>query len=221
MNVLHTIRSTLISAFVSLPILLIGFIGLLAIGLGNLGLFVLFIGQTTVVPLAVALVQLLTKRFGGDADPRFFVRASDLGRLVPSATSVDYMQNVAPSYWLTHIWFFLTYLFTNAAKVRALHKDPKASPALYANRRMRATSLMAVAGISVGVLTALRFFMGTETMAGVVISALVGGLLGWGWYEFAAFCGARHADIFGIAQQILSADARKAAPMTCVYTARP
>lgn len=221
MNVLHTVRSTLISAFVSLPILLIGFIGLLAIGLGNLGLFVLFTGQAVIVPVAVALIQLLTGRLGGDANPRFFVRASDLGRIVPSAPSMQYVQNVSPSYWLTQIWFLLSYIFTNALKVFRLEKDKNAVAALYQNRRMRAAALMSVAAISAAAITALRFFMGTETIAGAIISAIVGGLLGWGWYEFAAFCGARHADVFGIAQQILSTEARKPAPMTCVYTAKP
>jgi hypothetical protein len=221
MNVLHTVRSTIISAFVSLPILLIGFVGLLSIGLGNLGLFVLFAGQAVIVPVAVALTQFITGFLGGDANPLFFVRASDLGRLVPSEASTLYMQNVAPSFWLTQIWFFLSYLFTNAVKVFRLEKDKTAVAALYENRRMRAVALMTVAALSAVVITALRFFMGTETLVGAVISAVVGGLLGWGWYEFAAFCGARHADIFGIAQQILTTEARKSAPMTCVYSPRP
>lgn len=222
MSVLYAIRSTLISAFTQLPLLLIGFVGLLGIGLGNLGLFILFLGHAVLLPIAVPLFQLVTSRLFGEGNPRFFVRASDIGRLVPSAPSVDYYQNVAPSYWITHIWFFFTYLFTNAAKIYKIEKNPKADQALYNNRLGRAILLMTVASISVVAATVLRYMMGTETVAGILISAGLAVGLGYGWYEFAAFCGARHADIFGIAQQILSPEAAaKKGPMTCVYTAQP
>lgn len=217
MNLLHTLRSLLINTFLSLPLLLIAFIGLLGIGLGNIGFFILFLGHALVLPVAIPLLHLLSRLIGGVGNPSFYVRSSDVGQLVPSAIQDYSYQNVVPSYWLTHIWFFMGYLFTNALNIYKLPKADKANPRLYANRRTRSIALMISTTVFVLILTMLRYRTGAETMLGVVASAAVGGGLGFGWYEFAKLCGARHADMFGIAQQILPEEAKKAAgPMACM-----
>jgi hypothetical protein len=217
MSLLGAIRSTLLAGFKQLPLLLIGFVGLLGIGLGNLGLFMLFLGHTILVPIGVYSLQALTRLAFGEGNPIAFVRASDVGQLVPSAVSVDYYQNVTPGFWLTHIWFFFGYLFYNALQVYQLEKDPKADPARYNNRLSRAVLIMTITTIGAVAMTVLRSMMGTETVLGTFVSAGVGFGLSVGAYEVAALCGARVADIFGVAQQMLPASATQKAPMTCVY----
>jgi hypothetical protein len=55
----ETIRHSLTTAFMALPLMLIAYTFFMGFGLGNLGLIILLLGQITVVPLAATLLQFI------------------------------------------------------------------------------------------------------------------------------------------------------------------
>ncbi len=56
-TVLETIKQTIMTAFMALPLMLIAYTFFMGFGLGNLGLIILLLGQITVVPLSAAGLQ--------------------------------------------------------------------------------------------------------------------------------------------------------------------
>ena len=208
-------------AFRALPILLISFTAFLAIGLGNLGLFILFFGQAVLVPIVTELTHYVTaKAFPqGGMGTSAFIAGSDVVQLVPSLSSRA-PTNIMPSYWMEHVLFFLGYLLANGVAILTLPaEDQKGlSEYLVENRKAKAKAVITVTVLAAVVLAGLRMSLtGAETYRGIAVAVVTGGALGYGWYQFAALCGARHADVFGVVPTILPASAKDEKPMTCVY----
>lgn len=222
MDVLHTIRETITLGFMALPLLLIGFVGFTAIGLGNMGLFMLFIGHAVLIPGVVGGLHYGLSRYSSAGDPNLFIRATDRAQLVPSAPHEAAYIPVAPSYWMAHTMFFLGYILTNASFLYSLKSERGTSEWLQENRKARAGALIAISTIAIVALPLLRYmFTGLETPIGILIAVILCGGLGAGWFFVAEACGARHSDIFGMASQMIPKAAREGPPMTCVYSAKP
>ena len=232
MNILHGIRSTIIAAFFSLPLLFISFTAFLAIGLGTPGLFILFLGQLllSVTTLAFHLLEnifdfgfkqiqlFLHKNDPVPYDPvsllKYATVTADRAALLQGSTRGEVV-NAFPSYWMVHVLFFLSYLLANAVDVFRADAGSKAVDWKISNRRSKATAVIIVIVLVMTALITTRYFLtGTETLLGAII-ALPVVAVGFGWYEFAKTCGARDSDIFGIIQQITP---NGGAPTTCIYT---
>jgi hypothetical protein len=227
-GILYTVRNTIIQAFMSFPYIMIWFIGFLAMGLGNLGLFILFIGHAIILPLAVLLVHgLIAWKMPpvGDQSPFYIysvIEGKSKAQVVPSHIGSDRFVNVSPSYWMAHTLFLFGYILGNAISILNLPADPKVDKILIANRRSRATTVLTTTLFFTVLMIALRFQTHTEKPYGIAIALGVGGLGGFLWYQFAKTCGIRAADVFGIAQQVvIPSQAKDEKPMTCVYTAKP
>lgn len=220
-GVILSVRATLLMAFRTLPLILISFIAFLAAGLGNLGLFVLFIGQSLLIPIVTAIVHLFVTKVAGTNDDKFFINASEKALLVPGSIYSSPRINVAPSYWMVHVHFLLAYLFSNAAAVNALPEDSTIDPILLANRKSKSKTIMISTIFIALALSVLKYKTNTETIYGIGIAFGLGSILGYAWYKFAASCGARAADVFGIVQQVVPASAKDDKPMTCVYAPKP
>jgi len=219
MDVFHSARVSLILAFMALPLVLASFTGFLALALGNLGLFVLFLGQAILIPFVTMGIHFImglatVGGFKGLIDDTGV--GNDIKQLIPSEPYTGSV-NTIPSYWSMHVIFFLTYLLTNAIKIYKLPVAEGASDWQVANRRSKAVAVIIVVVLSLIALPLIRYsFTGAERAAGLLLAFPAAGLLGWGWYELASKCGARHSDVFGIIQQILPSSTGTA--MTCVYT---
>jgi hypothetical protein len=213
MDILHSVRVSILLAFMALPLLLINFTAFLAIALGNMGLFILFVGQVVLIPIATELAHMVTEK--GAASGRFHISGTDIAMLVPSA-SRSFQQNVAPSYWMVQTLFFLSYLMTNAITIHGLPAESSARDWQVSNRRSKTVAVMLVITLAIVFLPIMRYSLtGTETVAGILIAAVVGGGLGVAWYTLASACGVRHADVFGIVQQM---SPNNGVPTACVYT---
>jgi hypothetical protein len=222
MDVLHTVRTTITLGFMALPLLLVGFLGFTAVGLGNMGLFMLFIGHTILIPLVVSGIHFGLNKKATPGDANLFIRASDRAQLVPSAPHEAAYLPVAPSWWMAHVMFFLGYILTNAAFLYSRESERGTSKWLQENRKSRTAALMVISSIAIVALPLLRyFFTGLETPVGILVAVLLCGGLGAGWFFVAEACGARHSDVFGMASQMIPKAAREGPPMTCVYTAKP
>ena len=220
-GVILSVRTTLLMAFRSLPLILISFIGFLAAGLGNLGLFILFIGQALFLPILIAIVHLIVKRAVPTNNNMFYVDNSEKAVLLPGSVITEPRLVVAPSYWLAHIWSLLTYIYTNASAIKNLPKDPKIDPILVSNRISKANMVIISTIFIALTLTLLKFRTHTETLPGIGVAIAMGTIFGYAWYNFAASCGARAADVFGIVQQVIPSSAKDEKPMTCVYAPKP
>jgi hypothetical protein len=222
MDPLHSLRRAILLTFTGLPLLLIGFIFFLAIGLGNLGMFVLFAGHALAVPLSTAISQALFSRvFRGQPD-RGTRPMSDLGQLVPSVPHLGLQQSVMPSWWNAHVLFFTGYIFANAYTIYSTPPDRGASDWQVQNRQTKAMAVMVVVLLFGLGISFLRYWTtGLETLTGWLWAILFSGGLGVAWYKIATLCGARPGDVFNIVQQVLPVSAKEEVPMTCVYAPKP
>lgn len=217
-GILKSIRTGILLGVKTLPLILISFIGFMAAGLANAGLFILFIGQITVLPLAVAMSQAFFGMIAGDQTTSpFHVRLTNVSLIVPSSTTTDLYQNVAPSYWMAQMIFFFSYAITNAAEIYKLPEDKRLEKSLIENRKTKAVSIIvAISIIAVG-LTIFRYSTHTETVMGIMLALVLGGGLGHLWYHFAAQCGVVASDVFGMVQQIIPFTEKDTKSMMCVY----
>lgn len=220
MELLDTLRTTILVGFRALPLLLISFIAFLAIGLGNMGMFILLLGHTLVVPIATAILQFITGKMYLQGDARAFVSGSDVVQLVPSLSSTLPV-NVMPSYWMQHVLFFFGYLLANGVGLLRLPQEKGQSDVNYENRVAKAKAVITVGVLAALSFTAFRYRTGAETWRGVALAFAAGGGLGFAWYQFAAYCGARHADVFGVAPSMVPISAKDEKAMTCVYAPKP
>jgi hypothetical protein len=64
---------------------------------------------------------------------------------------------------------------------------------------------MIILGIIYFLIATLRFTLtGCESLLGILFATVFFGFVGYGWYLFAEYCGARNADILGIASSFVS-----------------
>lgn len=192
-------------------------VSFLALTLGNLGLTMLALGHIVIVPLLVFFVNLLIE-FIAPGNPRISVTSSDVSSLIPSLASAGQTLYVAPSYWIGHITFFFTFLFTNATFLFLKDPTPSADPNKVENRKAQTMTAMILSLVLFVALVIFRVAMtGTETWLGTAVGISLVIPVAYGWYELSRVCGARDADIFGILQKILPEGAKDEPPMTCVY----
>ena len=225
-----TLRTSLLLAFKSLPLLLISFIVFLAFGLGNTSLFILLSGQAFVVPLLTEMLHFISSTSPNIA----LLTSNDVSQLVPNTLgSASTPINVFPSYWMAHIAFLFGFLLGNAVSMYQQEPDlaliqGASSDAVklsinlkIAARKEKALTLIISTlcfFVLIGVLRVIA--TGAETFAGMMISLLLFGA-GYGWYLVARQLGATNSDVFGIAMQMMSPDSAATKPKTCVYTGRP
>jgi hypothetical protein len=222
MDTLLQVRSNLFLAFLSLPMLLMSLIFFLAVGLGNVGLFVLFLGHALMVPLLILFVHGILGMTSLYGSPLFYKASSDVSQLVPSVPhALGLNAPVAPSLWMAHMTFFMGYLLANAVGVFQIPKDKKTSDYYYENRKAKAVTIMVLTIFLSLILAGARWFTGTETIPGIIVAFLTSGALGFGWYKFAEICGARHADVFGVVPQLLPANAKAETALTCAFAPKP
>jgi hypothetical protein len=204
MNILETLQKISLLFLLGFPLIMICLIGFLSISVLNVGTIFLFVGQVVLVPVCVFALHIITWILPGTHVP-----PSDVGLLVPSikeALSVSSF-NVGPSFWVSHVVFLCSYIFTNAYTVYNLDASAVPGPAWkLENRKARSFMIMATSVFLLITLLVSRYYMtGAETIFGMIIALAAFAPLGYYWYEFAIKNGSQNGDIFGIIQQILPA----------------
>lgn len=218
----QTIRGTLERSFVALPVLLFGWSLFVGSTTGNIGLLVLALGQATVTPLTTWLLHTVAGFFSDDMKKYFTVPSSSTCSILPQGfVDPSVPQYSIPSYWLAQIYFFFGFLIGNAGSVLNMPAENNAPADKVERRKSQATLVLIMSVAFLVLFIALRSsLMKCETVAGVVLGALVFMPIGYGWYTLARECSARDSDVFGIVQGILPASASDPPPMTCVYTGK-
>lgn len=220
MNILDTLQRIAILFLLGFPLIMICLIGFLSISVLNVGTIYLFIGQVILVPIATLLIRIVTSILPGTHVP-----PSDVGLLVPSikdALSTSSF-NVAPSFWIAHVVFLCSYIFTNAYTVYVV--DTKSGPAASGpkwkleNRRARSFMIMVTCVLALIALIVSRYLMtGAETIFGILIGLCAFIPAGYYWYQIAIKNDSQNGDIFGIMQQLIPSVENDANASLCIKT---
>jgi len=182
--------------------IIITLMGFFSLGTGNLGLFLLFVGQAIIVPAGVFIMNLVGRLLG----PLAKVPATDLNQLVPSVPKTGVEDSVFPSYWVAQTAFFFGYLFWNAYSLYGLEPVSDRPEDLWRveNRKGRATMIMLSSMFFLLFMLGLRYTLtNAERLPGVLLGATAFGALAYGWQQAMASAGAKASDVFGIVQQMV------------------
>lgn len=128
------------------------------------------------------------------------------------------VMNTVPSFWMSMMAFFFSYLFSNALKLYNIQENSKAPKNQVTARKSQAVTSMFVI-VALGILTTIvRSATTCETFLGILVSWILGGYLGYVWYDFMRGCGlGRLDDLFGISNRILPLQSyEEADPTVCV-----
>ena len=131
--------------------------------------------------------------------------------------------NVAPSFWVAHVVFLCSYIFTNAYTVYVV--DTKSGPAASGpkwkleNRRARSFMIMVTCVLALIALIVSRYLMtGAETVFGILIGLIAFIPAGYYWYQIAIKNDSQNGDIFGIMQQLIPSVENDANASLCIKT---
>jgi len=227
MSLVKDLRQMLMQSFVSLPLLIIGWIFFMGVTQGNIAFLILALGHIFVVPLVTMLsnitFEFLTSQFKkfnmGDMSPFLTVPNADVCNLIPgSMDSAVPLAWVAPSYWMSHIVFFSVFLLTNAAYVYSMPAAEEADKEKVKRRETQVLISSFLTTLVFGLFIVMRYFLtGCETIPGILIALPMFGSLAFGWYHLVRSCSIKDSDVFGIVQGIKPESMKDDPPMTCVY----
>jgi len=195
---------------------------------GNINFLFFFIGLSILTPLACLLLNILTEivftKLGvPDNLWKLDSATAEACKLISTTISeVPQTLNVIPSYWLSIMAFFFTYLILNAQDLYNKQSSSKASKGAVDARKNQTMISMVILSISAILFTLIRYATTCENGLGVVISWILGGGIAVGWYKFMRNCGlGRLDDIFGISNRLLPMQSyEEPSPTVCVPTSK-
>jgi hypothetical protein len=229
-----TTRHILAQGFRSLPVILGGAIAVLGLTQGNFNLLFFFVGLCILTPTATLVLEAIWEMlFSSTSALPSWLKIPEALWLVPAANAeqcslvatgsmsgVPMAANTVPSYWLTMMAFFFSYLFYNAYDLYTKQEVSNARPqAVQARKSQAIMSMIIVVGLAI-VFTAVRYGTSCETAISIPVSALLGGGLAYGWFTFMRNCGlGRLDDLFGISNRIMPLQSMEERPPTvCMPT---
>ena len=207
-------RNVISQGFRSLPVILGSTVLVLGMIQGNINLLFFYVGLCILSPVSALVVNILWELVFSNT-PTWLTIPEVLWKL-PEATSevcsiyptlenaLPQALNVVPSYWITMMAFFYTYLYSNAQMLYNNQEHSKAPKGAVDARKSQAMSSMILLGV-IGILSLLmRYATGCETGLGLIASCALGASLAHYWYKFMRACGlGRLDDLFGISNRIL------------------
>jgi hypothetical protein len=216
-------KSTLISAFLALPIVLITVTAFFATSTANPGMMILLLGQILAIPLVQTALSLLRgvgfiQHYLGLGPSIKYENFGELCTLSPVDTEND--QLVPPiSYWMAHVIFFGTYVLSNAMTI--YKTDPEVTnpdPNKVENRKSQMlTAFVLTLVILVFFIYQHYQYVGCDTPGSLFLALALYIPLGYGFFELAKVCGLRTSDLFGIATKLyLPAPGDNQYPYACV-----
>jgi hypothetical protein len=197
---------------------------------GNINFMFFFVGLAMLTPLAALIINILWELLFSNTPswltiPPFLWKmnsatAETCNLFTSTSSTLPETINVVPSYWLSIMSFFFTYLILNAQNLYNKQSSSKASKAAVDARMNQTLISMIILSITALLFTLMRYSTACETGIGVLVSWLLGGGLAYGWYSFMRQCGlGRLDDIFGISNRLLPMQSyEEPSPSMCVPT---
>ena len=219
-----SIREYISLSLRELPLIVIVAPFFLGVSQGNINLLMFSIGTAIVAPASAGIIGsilgFILKRFNPSGSI-WKLPASDVSSLVvglPEAFPNRDSVSVVPTYWMTIVVFFFTYLATNSVSLYMQDSAPGAPADKVENRKSQATMsfiLILVLAVII-ILTKIRLIKG-ENMLGLITALAVGISTAYGWFTFLKQCGmGRLEDVFGIQARILPESTFGNSPVVCV-----
>jgi hypothetical protein len=225
-NFICDARNFLSQGFRSLPVVLSTAILVLGLTQANFNLLFFFFGMMILVPTGALLLNMILRLlFTSISVPEHLWKVPVVGAAqcsiysLPGSVDITSSASAVPSYWLSIMAFFFSYLIFNAITLYNLPSEEGASNEKVNTRKNQA--MMSIIGITfVGIMTLmLRYATSCETGLGVIVSLGLGVGLAKGWYDFMKNCGlGRLDDLFGVRTRIMPISAYTDTPTVCVPT---
>jgi hypothetical protein len=229
--IISDIRVFLYSGIASLPLSLGGTMLLLGLFTANYAMLFFLVGFLVVVPFVNGVINLLANI----APDWLRTKTSDVcSVIIPFSSSFTSSSSSAtPSYhiisqWMAMVTFFISYFIRNAISLMAREPEPtgaievteaqvKELERKASYRKTQAlVSLLSIMVVA-SVLYIHRIYTGCENWIGLIVGALLYGGAGYFWYEgLHAISQDRLADLFGIANRLLSPGAIANGPVVCL-----
>ncbi len=225
----------------SLPFTIAGTMLIMSLFTANFAMLFFLVGYLIIVPLVVMAGNIISNKAAkGDANTSFFrFPLNDVcGLSIPYLkeksnvfnSSVKVEANVF-SPWLSMVVFFITYMLTNAFYL--LNREPianalnitKDQDAMTNEMETKYNSRLSQAIISIVFILVFALYVlftrlyndGCETKLTAIMTILVFGGGGYGWYHALSGIGQdRLSDLFGIANRLLTPAAISNQPIACV-----
>jgi len=194
------------SGIQTLPLSLAGTLLVLGFGTANYPMLFFLVGMLLVAPAFPFLINFI-------ADDSW--SANGCG-IVPGNTKYIMSQ------WVVMAYFFLGYMMTNAIKLYQLPPTEPSDPektSLRQSQCIMGILVIVACMVLFGVIRLLSCGDG-KMMAMTVVTAIYGAVAGWGWYSLLNTSATdRLADLFGIANRLLTPSAFVNEPVGCVAVA--
>jgi hypothetical protein len=228
-----TLKDFLYVGYLKFPMIITGTLMILGLAQVNtaylfltLGIFALFFGVFLLQLLFSALTVSDELRPWLAKPTREVCSILDEGATklfsAPSTTRVDPLKGmtlVTPSYYLSFVIFFFSYIFFNA--LHLYNKDPgpaaASNPDGVNNRQYQAVIGMILCIVALLAFLVIRYyFFSCETGLGFILS-LPAGYFAYLWYSILVDCGEdRMSDMFGIIGRLLPQSMDSQQPVACV-----
>lgn len=226
---LYRIKEFIIAGVTSLPIILGGISLLLACSTANTGFAILTVCLGLIVPFITYILNLISplfKKIIGLLPPQFIgegtlftEQAAAICRIVPFSTDTAPAASF-PSYWMSSIVFFFTFVFLNGFSLYNFAANQDASDDKVSSRKTHAIIGMTASIILGLLLMTWRFKTGCENGLGLFMSLTFIGLA-YGFFSLFESCGLlRVVDIYGIGARLLPTSATAAPTQVCFPVAK-
>ena len=228
-EVLSDIRIFLYGGMVNLPLTIAGSMLLLGLFTANFAMLFFLLGYLVLSPLFTLGVNfvynLVSSEKVGYTSTADVCKVSTHSTNQPSDT-----KNPFASPWMAMISFFLGYMVTNSfvlfsrdtleTTITVKTTDAPDINTKVAHRRSQAMiSLISIFVFAIATLW-FRYSTGCENVWGMLLTAVLGGVLGFGWYKALSRTGQdRLSDLFGIANRLLPSSAITNQPIACIPVA--
>jgi hypothetical protein len=232
-DIVSDIRIFLYGGMVTLPLTLAGTMIVLGLFTANYAILFFLLGFLVLTPIFSSTINVigsyLAEKFGLTI---FRAKTTDICKInVPYTTWKNPVgiqdENITSSAWTAMIAFFIGYIFTNGIELYN-RESPDVSITVTTDEgsdlsnkveKRKTQAIIAMGSILLFALLALgyRYFSGCESLFGWVLTIILFGYAGNGWYRALASVGQdRLSDVFGIANRLLPPSAITNAPIACM-----
>ena len=217
---LYSIKQFIMAGVPAFPIIAGGLTLLLAASTASVGYLILFLCLALIVPmlttginkLAVLLIPLIQMFV-----PDFSVATVSAGicKIAGQTAASDEAIPTLPSYWMTSVIFFFSFLFFNGLALYNYSASSEAEQKKVTVRKSQAVIGMVLSAVFLGLFMAWRLYSGCENALGVAL-ALPFIPLAYGIFTMFENCGLlRVLDLYGIGGRLLPVSALAPPTQVC------
>jgi hypothetical protein len=225
------IRHFIYGGITSMPLMIAGTLLILGLLTGNYAMLFFLVGFLIVVPLISTISNLgLEALFDILKIPEHFykVPSSEFCNIIYNLKTTNSLSSyvdggkvcVVPSLWMTMITFFFSYILINAVLLYTLpsqNEDGTDDNKKSLRRSQAMISIISIVVVALSVILLRVMRSGCETWLGILFSLLIGGGTAYAWITFMTMTGnLRLADLFGIANRILTPESSKNEAVACL-----